>query len=335
MLDRSMQHNIPDRLALFVANAQIIRKEFTSKHSQTRRLAALLYAQENKPIDCEAIRRCHALIREHTGPFSSFRGELSLCVATLLSLSPDPQRLFDEALKVYDLLKDAKFRACDYLVIAAWLIAARSDPSNYPNVVNRMRAFYDSMKAYHSLKIGQDDYISAAILGLSDLDVTEGAGRIEQIYSRLKGEFRDRNSILVLSQALALSSDDEVVNRVMALRDALKARKIRLDKSLSLPILGVLALLPVEIDAIVRDIGETRDSLRTQKWFGSMSVSTQELLVFAAAVVAGACMDTLEDGVLTATLSGNIAGIIIMQQAAMIAAIAAAGAVAAASSSGH
>lgn len=55
---------------------------------------------------------------------------------------------------------------------------------------------------------------------------------------------------------------------------------MKLYKAYTLPILGILALLPVEIDTIVREIGVARDTLRAQKGFGSLSVTTQELLLF-------------------------------------------------------
>ena len=321
---------------MFAANAQTVKQEFTWQDAMIRRLAALLYAQENKPADCESIRGCHDLIKQSTGIFSTFRGNMSLCVATLLSLSPDPQGLFDEVLKVYDMLKDAKLHASDYLVVAAYQIASQDDPANYQNAEDRARAFYDGMKARHFFYTSQDDYIFAAMLGLSDLDVKAGTERIEKLYIRLKPEFWDKNSVQALAQVLALGgSGDDAAERVLALRDSLKEQKIRLDKSYTLPSLGILALLPVNIDDIVHDIGEAQNFLRAQKGFGPLSVATQELLLYAAAIVAGEYAQNIRDGVLTAALSTSIVNIIIAQEAAMIAAVSAASAAAAASSAGH
>ncbi len=64
-----------------------------------------------------------------------------------------------------------------------------------------------------------------------------------------------KNSVQTLAQVLILSGDcDAAANRVLALRDALRDQKLRLDKTYTLPSLGVLALLPVEKDSIVQDI---------------------------------------------------------------------------------
>ena len=193
---------------------------------------------------------------------------------------------------------------------------------------------YDGMKAHHFFYTGQDDYIFAAMLGLSGLESGPGAERIEYLYSRLKDSFWDRNSVQALAQVLVLGgSGDDVENRVLALRDALRAQKIKLDKAYTLPVLGILALMPVEIDIIVRDLDEAQASLRTQKGFGALSMSTQELLLFAASLVAGEYARDAKDGVITAALSTSIANIIIAQHAAMIAAISASSAGAAASAS--
>ena len=319
-----MTRKTEENLNLFVSNAQTIKKEFTWQNALTRRLAALLYAQTNKPVDCAAIRQCHTMIKGSAGVFSAFRGNMSLCIAALLSLSDNPGRLLGETIKVYDLLKRAKLRSSDFLAVAAYQIAADAGPDGYCAVIERTRAFYDGMKAYHRFHTGQDDYIFAAMLGLSDLDVGTGVERIEQLYTRLKDEFWDKNSVQALSQVMTLGgAPDETVSRVLALRDTLKAQKLRLDRSYSLSSLGVLALLPVDTGTIVRDIGKAQAFLRAQKGFGSFSVDKQELLLLAAAIVAQDYADSAKSGVLAAALSTSIANIIIAQQAAMIAAIAA------------
>ena len=329
-----MDNATRNRLALFADNAQIIRKEFTWQNALTKRLAALLYAQENKPIDCESIHECYTLIKQNTGAFSSFRGNLDLCVATLLSLSSNPQVLFDETLKVYDLLKSVKFHGSDYLVVAALQIASQTNPENFTNVITRTRAYYDGMKANHFFYTGQDDYIYSAMLGLSDLDATDGTVRIEQLNNRLKDEFWNRNSVQALAQVLVLGgSDDETVRRLLSMRDALRANKIKLDKTYTLPMLGILAMMNIEINTIARDIEETQIYLREQKGFGLLSVTTQELLLFVIGIIASEYAQSVRDGILTAAISTSITNIIIAQQAAMIAAVSASASASATASS--
>jgi hypothetical protein len=312
---------------------QIIKKEFTWQDGLTKKVAALLYAQAGKPIDCEKIRRCHDIIKQNTGAFSAFRGDMALTLAALLSLTPNPQELFSETLKVYDLLRDVKFSSSEFLVFAAYQIAAQSAASGYPNVVTRTRGFYDGMKALHFFHTGEDDYILAAMLGLTDLDVQAGTERIEQLYTLLKPEFRNKNSIHSLAQVLVFSdSNSSVVRRVLLLRDALRAQKIKLDRADTLPILGILALLPLETGIVVSDIKAAQDTLRAIKGFGAMSVSTQEIQLFAASIIASDYVGSVKDGILTATLYASITNILIAQQVSMLMMISASSAAAAAAS---
>ena len=327
-----MEQATKNKLSLFANNWEAIRKEFKWHNAMTKRMAALLYAQENKTIDCEAIRNCHGLIKESTGVFSTFRGNMSLCVATLLSLSPNPQMQFSEALKVYGMLKETKLRASDYLIVAAYQIAAQTEAQNYQNIVNRTREFYDGMKSRNFFATGHDDYIFATMLGLSDIEVSVGTDRVAQIVDRLKGEFWSKNSVQSLSQILTLgNSCDETVERVLSLRNLLRARKIKLDKTYTLLVLGVLVLLPIDFNVIIQDIDEAQQTLRAQKGFGAFFVTKQELLMFSAAVVASEYAENIKCGVITATLSTSITNIIIAQQIAMIATISASTAAAASS----
>ena len=308
-----------DRLALFAANAQGIKNDFVWQDDMTKRHAAFLYAQANRTIDCEALRQCHAMIKQNTGVFSIFRDNMVVCLAALLSLSQEPQELLDDTLKVYDMLKEAKFSVSDYLVIAAYQIAAQARPTKHQDVVSRMRAFYDGMKAHHFFITGEDDYTFAAMLGLSDLGVMAGTERIEQLYNQLKGEFLDKNSVQALAHVLVLGgSNSNTVDRVLSLRDALKAKKIRLDKSTAMPILGILAMLPAETDEIVSGIGEAQKYLREQSGFGSLSVTTEEILLFAAAAQADVYKESAGGDVLDAAISTSITNIIIAQQVALM-----------------
>jgi len=327
-----MKPELQAKLSLFAANAQAAKKEFFFRHHMTRRLAALLYAQEGKPIDIEAIRQCHALIKSRTGVFSMFRGNLTLCVAALLSLSDHPKRLVDDMIDVYKMLKGVKMRASDYLAMAAYCIASGTDSKNFENAVQRTRAFYDGMRSNNWFLTGRDDYIFAAMLGLSDLDVGVATGRMREMYLRLKGDFWVKNSVQALTQVLVLGgSSDEAVERVLALRDLFRTERLRLDRAYTLPLLGILALLPEDVGQLTDDLRAAQTFLRTQKGFSLCA--KQERLMYAAAVVASSNMDGAKQGVLNATLSTSITNIIIAQQVAMIAAMSAASHAATTSSS--
>jgi hypothetical protein len=63
------------------------------------------------------------------------------------------------------------------------------------------------------------------------------------------------------------------------LRDAFRARGIRLEKVYTLSSLGILSLLPSDVETIAGEVAEAYEYLRTQKGFGSFTISKQELLL--------------------------------------------------------
>ena len=58
-----MKYAKQEKLSLFAENALAIKKGFMWQGGIIKRLAALLYALENKPMDCDAVRESHSLIK--------------------------------------------------------------------------------------------------------------------------------------------------------------------------------------------------------------------------------------------------------------------------------
>ena len=321
-----MNQEIMNKLNLFAENVQTIRKDFVWKHMGTKRLAALLYTLEGKTIDCDAIRESYNLIKERKGVFSMFRGNMSLFIAAMLSLDDGCQGRLDHVSEVYELLKAEKFRASDYLAVAAYLIVADTERENYQRVVLRSRLFYEGMRKNNRWRTGQDDYIFAVMLGLSDIDDTFGVQRVQELFERLRPEFKmaGANSVQALAQMLTLGGkSDEALGHLLLLRNTLRSRRIKLDRAYTLPALGALSLLPVDGNILVEDILEAQRFLRSQKGFGSFSISTQELLLFSSAIISSVYARDLSDTVVSST-SVSIINIIIAQQIAMIVAVTAA-----------
>ncbi|WP_434752853.1 DUF4003 family protein [Paenibacillus amylolyticus] len=328
-----MQPEQMEKAELFVSNTLILKKPFKWQHPIMRRLAALLYVVENKSIDPETIQQSNDLMKQHTKRFSAFRGPSSFNIAAMLSLTTDQLTRLQHTIQVHDLMKEIKFRNSDYLVMAAYQIAAQVSPDQFQHTVGRAKSFYDRMKKEHPFLTGHDDYIFTAMLALSNLEVDTAVERMEQLYRELKPMFSAKNSVQTLSQILVIGDGRaEVSERLLALSEAFRARDHRMDKTNTLPSLALFALLPSEIDLLADQVVETYDWLRTQKGFGAWSIHKQELLLFSSALTAIQHVESLQNDILTTSMSTTITNIIIAQQAAMAAAVAGAAAATAASS---
>lgn len=330
-----MEQRTARRLELLVENQQDIKGEFFWQSSILQRLAALLYAAENRRIDSSAVRECYELIKSRTGVFSSFRGNTTMTLATLLSLRSNPSLLLDRVLSVYKLLKQTSFWSSDYLVIAAYQIAAGSSEDQHERIAEKTRAFYEAMKREHFFLTGQDDTIFAAMLGLSDIEIPAGTAHMERLFAALRPHFFSGNGLQALTQVLLLGGEvPGMEERVLVLRDALREQGARLDRAETLSSLGVLALLPGDAGQIAREVAVTAENLRAQRGFGFWSsVSNRERLLLAASLVALDSIDRIKEGTLQSVLSTSVLNIVIAQQAAMIAAASASAAAAAAASS--
>lgn len=328
-----METHALQKLNLFAENTQIIKEEFTWQNAMMKRLAALLYASEEKEINTSAIRECYNLTKRSTGLFSTFRGNSIMTVATLLSLREDPSTLLDNTLAVYEKMKRAGYHASDYLVVAAYQVAANASQEQYENKIQRAKAFYDGMKRDHWFLTGQDDYIFSVMLGLSDIEVTTGVRRMETLYQTLRPEFHTGTGVQALTQVLVLGDDTSGIQRhILALKDALRSRRLKLDTQYTLSSLGVLALLPMEVESIVAQIEETMQLLRGKKGFGAWSVTKQELLLLSAGLVTLSSVDQIKKDVLESVLTTSMTNIVIAQQTAIAVAAASSASAAAASS---
>ncbi|MGO4531747.1 DUF4003 family protein [Paenibacillus sp. 2TAF8] len=327
-----MQPQLLEKAELFVSNTLSLKKPFKWQHPIMRRLAALLYVVENKRIDSEAILQSTELMKQHTQRFSAFRGPSSFHFAAMLSLTTDQLTRLQHTIQVHDLMKEIKFRNSDYLVMAAYQIAAQVSPDQFQHTVARAKAFYDRMKKEHPFLTGHDDYIFTAMLALSDLDVDYAVVRMEQLYQELKPNFSAKNSVQTLTQILVIGDGgSQVSGRLLALSEAFRSRNLRMDKTYTLPSLALFALFPAEINSLADQVIETYDWLRSQEGFGAWSINKQELLLFSSALTALQHMESLQNDILTSSMSTTITNIIVAQQAAMSAAAAAAAATAASS----
>ena len=312
-----------NRLQLMVTNTQWIKKEFAWQPLGISRLAAMLYAAEDREADPASIRDAHDRIKANTGAFSTFRGNLSVGIAAMLSLSDDPQARLNDTLHVYEMMKAHQFGASDYLVLAAYEIAQHANPERYEEAIVRTRTFYDGMKKNHRMLTSHDDYVFAAMLGLSDLEPEASLKRMEQLYAELKPELRAGNGLQALTQLLVLGEADLGTGvRLLELRDLLRQRKIRLDKEYTLPSLGLLALLPQETRILADEIEENAAYLREQKGFGAWSILDQELLLIVSSLLVSRSVNDARQQLSAPAASSVLANLLIAQQAAAIASIA-------------
>ncbi len=328
-----MNTRIENKLEIFADYTTQLGKVLKWDYKLTHMLCAMLYTNENRILDSSRIIEMKGYIKKNTSFFSSFKGTTLPIIATMLSLSSDPERLFTKTQLVYNKMKEHKFHSSEYLTIAAMQVAKMKTESEYDNVVNRMKEFFDGLHKVHPLLTSTDDYIYTAMLGMTDLEVTSAVSRIVTIEERLKPTLGGGNDMQALTLVLLLAdqNDDRLCARVLELYKNLKEKKYKLHYNGTMSTLGVLAMTTNDMTLIAEELVNGAEYLKKKKGFGVFSIGKVQRAMFSANFVALQYVGDMKNNLLEGTVSTNIANIIIAQQMATIAATMAATSAAASS----
>lgn len=318
-----MTEQLRNRTDLFVENIQLMKQNFKWDYGITHRMAAFLYAGEDKELDVEGIKEAKSIIKGNTGIFSAFKDSTFLIGCTLVSLHNLKEEYFKQTLEVYNRMKTAGFYGSNYLTIAALSIAKKEEVSNYDAIIKRTKEYYDRMKQEHWFLTSSDDYCFATMLGMSQLGLDSTIREIEVCYDILKGKFFSSNSVQSLCHVLAFGEEGAHIKceRVVKIYEALKSKKCKLGNDGELTSLGILALISDDVDKITDDIVEVSNYLKTQKGFDSIMSSKSERIRYAAALVSGSYVQNLKDEMLNITLANSLTNILIAQETAIIVAL--------------
>ncbi|MDO5688621.1 MAG: DUF4003 family protein [Tissierellia bacterium] len=285
-----MNDKIDQIMELFIFNMKEMKGKFTWQNMIMKRFAALVFASKGLELDLDLLTQNRERIKERTGGFSYFRGNTMMGMMAMMSLSDSPVSLLDDTVQVYDELKEAKFWASDYLVMTSLLIAMNTSAQERDAVIDRTHQFFEGLKPKHRFSMGQNNMIYTGLLGLCDIHVESGLRRVEDLYEYLKPAFSNvflsGGSVLALAQLLAIGDNYlRQAERSIALSDSFREHKQRMDRQFSLPMLGMLATLPVENRAVAEEVNRVFEVLRNRKGFGSWSIGKDELLILSGSLV--------------------------------------------------
>ena len=329
-----MELELKSKVDLMVENYHKLKGGFTWETNLIKQFAAMTYAIKDRRVEIDKIREIKDYIKSETSWISSFRGINNFVLANLLSLEEDYRGLFSKIQHVYEKMKDAKFSSSVYLPLAAFTIAKETEIGDIEYRINRMRDFYDQMKKNHFWLTSQDDYVFAAVLATTELNVSDTSQKIEACYSLLnnKGLYKG-NDLQTLSHILALGEEAVEIkcDKAIAIYNSLVENKCKLQYK-GLATLGLVTLLTVDVDRIAGEIKEVYDYIYDKDGYGFWSLDKGTRAMLAAALVSDYYVGEVKKGLLQITLGNSINAIIIAQQQAAVAAACAASAAASSSS---
>ena len=314
----------------FIDNRAHIQQAFRFENSRLYAVCANVFTARGITADPVRIDQCKRLIKEKTGIFSNFRGNVRMPVICMLAARDNPSALMDETLSCYDLLK-AHFFSSEFLALVAFLMADISEPGDAYDKAARGRALYKRMKEEHPFLTSSEDSVFAVLLAFSEKTDDALVEEMEACYSLLRKRFPASNALQAASHVLTLSdgASEDKVNRLVTLYEGIRAAGGKFSRT-DLATLAAVSILDADMDAVQRDMFEVDAFLAQQKGYGLFGPGRATRMAHAAMIVSDeyAAREPVDAASLTSTLA-----MIAAQQAAMCAIIVASSTTAATSAS--
>jgi len=314
----------------FISNRNAVKATFKWENDQIIAASATSFLNRGILADAAKLEACKKLLKENTGIFSNFRGNVEVPMVAQLAMAEYPAEKLEKTLKIYDLLKQ-EFRGSEYLVLAAAVLADMVSEEQAVKMTEKARTIYNKMKKDHPFLTSSEDSVYAVLMAVSEKSDEALMEEMEVCYKKLKESFSASNEVQALAHVLSIAegSAAEKCNKVVSLYDALRDAEVKYGKYHELVVLASLALLPVEQSVLVEDIKTVDAFLAEQKGYGFLGLDKKTRLMHAAMIVS--CDYVKNDANDIAAMTGTLAAVA-AQQAAMCAVIAASAASSAAAS---
>lgn len=323
------------KVNLMADNFQDLKQHFKWESHLIQHFGAMITATREARVSVEHVQEVKRYIKDHTAWTSYFRGHNEFIVAMLLSTEPEYKAIFERGIRIYDDLKSLGFSRGYYLPLAAITLAKNTKEGEETSVYERMDLIYQNMKKHHFWLTSQDDYVLAAVLATSDLDVDQTAEEMERCYTLLNqaGIYKS-NELQSLSHILSMGEESAELkcDKAIAIQKVLKTSPCKL-KYQGLISLGVLALVTDQPVSIAEEVLEVYDYLYHTEGYGFWGIDSNLRGILAASIVADFYADQLSSNVIESAVANSITAILIAQQTAMLAAAVASSAAASSAAS--
>jgi hypothetical protein len=326
---------VKQKTDLMIGNFQELKDGIKWGTNLVKHFAAMVYATKDKRINIDKLQEVKNFIKEETSWTSQFRGANQFILASLLSLEENYREFFMGTVELYERMITKGLKRSVQLPLAAYTIVKEVPKERWDEKISRMNDFYGKMKQNHFWLTSADDYVFAAVLASTDLNVADTSQDMEYCYNYLNKEgFYKGNDLQTLSHILAIGEEgaEEKCNKAVSIYKKLKEKDCKLQYS-GLATLGLLALVTPDVDKITEDIKEVYDYIYSNEGYGFWSLDKSMRTILAATIVSDFYIDEIKKGVLQVALGNSISAIIIAQQQAAVAAACAASAAAASSAS--
>lgn len=322
-----MSTSIEKQCELFIKNRSVLKAYCKWSSEQFYPICASIFTDQRKVAEPERLRQCRSILRKEAGIFSTFRSGSELVMISMLAVANLPELQMRRAGEAYALLRK-HFIGSEYLAVAAMYIAKTVEPDRYEAVSTRAKRLYEKMKQDHPFQVDASDMVVAVMMAVSQLTDTQLLCEAEQCEVILRKELGRGTAVRTLARVLTLvdAASELKCHRVISVYRLLKKKGFFYGTGHELATLGVLAMLPADIEAIAYDTILADKCLSGQKCYGVFGLSKTQRLMHAGMIVTSSYMGYKENSKMMNNMAITCAiALVAAQRAAMCVAITAAG----------
>lgn len=258
-----MQLQLVEKLKLVENHYHILQKAFKWEQGLYHHFIALVAMQKNRSIDVERIKQAQQVIKNETGVFSEMRAHNYILSALISLESNTVESVFHEIQRCEGVLKAAGFKNSQNLIFASFALYRCSEHADIVELSQKAFRLYKEMQTNHPWLTNTDDYSMSIMIAYSNIPLE----KCETIYQQLtQVGFSKSNELQALSHILSFSDRTmyEVVNRCLALKEAVKANKLN-TYSGKYSVYGIVSLISLEDPSIENKWIEAIQMMKGQK----------------------------------------------------------------------
>ena len=303
----------------FIENRDIIKKAIKLESSYIYPVAANVFCAAGVKADADRLSTCKDIIKKNAGFASYLKGDVLPVFTAKLSVSADPEAMFENVMNMYGILKN-HFSRSEYLALLAALLAEKTSTEEADRIAARGRAIYDKMKKEHPFLTSSEDNVMAGFMAFSEKSDQQLIDEAEQCYDLLRKKFSDKNAVQTVSHILAMTngSPEDKVNRMCRMFDMLADAGHKFGKHYELSTLAAVSIIEADEKELVDNIIDIDSQLSGQKGYGVLSLDKKTRLMHAAMLTADLYGDSENT---QAAVSASALAMIAAEEAAICAAI--------------
>lgn len=291
--DKSMKELLERTCELFISNREILHDTFKWEGDEMNRLGSSLLTARQEKADSERLRECERVLKENSGFFSIFRGQLKIAVLCNMVNKEDPEKYLRNTERAYKLMKYGRGSDDSIHALAALSIAesARSE-EELLELVERTSDIFAKLKADNRIKASGSSFMTAVMLAIANITDIDSFIEKTSKCKELLSDIIPKRALNTLCMLMAASQLDVEVgcNRVRTLHHILIHQGIKVGVGYEDAVLAGLTLLNNSDEEIAAAVTYTDSFLKEQKGFGLFGCGKETRHMYAAMLVIDALM---------------------------------------------